>query len=212
MVATRAEALPHAVAPERTQSQVFIPTPTRRRDRLHREDRASCRRSMPLRAALIRRLRRFLFRCRATGSRLKSCGATVRTTATCGPWCASMSRSFVDGKGQGQGSHGLGGRGDPLAYVTEDVWQAAAREALRQSLVSLDAEPAPAGEMDVLLGPGWPGILLHEAIGHGLEGDFNRKKTSAFAGLHGPTHRFEGCDHRGRWHPARPARLDQHRR
>jgi TldD protein len=56
---------------------------------------------------------------------------------------------------------------------------------LRQSLVSLDAEDAPAGEMDVVLGPGWPGILLHEAIGHGLEGDFNRKKTSAFAGLLG---------------------------
>ena len=62
---------------------------------------------------------------------------------------------------------------------------AATQEALRQSLVALDARPAPAGEMDVLLGPGWPGILLHEAVGHGLEGDFNRKKTSAFAGLMG---------------------------
>ena len=58
-------------------------------------------------------------------------------------------------------------------------------EALRQALVNLEAIPAPAGEMDVVLGPGWPGILLHEAIGHGLEGDFNRKKTSAFAGLLG---------------------------
>jgi TldD protein len=90
-----------------------------------------------------------------------------------------------DGKEQGQGSYGLGGRGDPLSYVTEEAWQAAAREALRQSLVALEAKPAPAGEMDVLLGPGWPGILLHEAVGHGLEGDFNRKKTSAFAGLMG---------------------------
>jgi TldD protein len=86
---------------------------------------------------------------------------------------------------QGQGSHGLGGRGDMASYVTQDLWQAAAREAYRQSLVSLDAEPAPAGEVDVMLGPGWPGILLHEAIGHGLEGDFNRKGTSAFAGLMG---------------------------
>ncbi len=86
---------------------------------------------------------------------------------------------------QGQGSHGLGGRGDMASYVTEDLWQAAAREAYRQSLVSLDAKPAPAGEVDVMLGPGWPGILLHEAIGHGLEGDFNRKGTSAFAGLMG---------------------------
>ena len=90
-----------------------------------------------------------------------------------------------NGKDQGQGSHGLGGRGEPLSYVTDDVWQGAVREALRQSLVALEARPAPAGEMDVLLGPGWPGILLHEAIGHGLEGDFNRKKTSAFAGLMG---------------------------
>ena len=90
-----------------------------------------------------------------------------------------------NGKEQGQGSHGLGGRGEPLSYLTDDKWQDAAREALRQSLVSLEAKPAPAGEMDVLLGPGWPGILLHEAVGHGLEGDFNRKKTSAFAGLMG---------------------------
>src|SRR4029077_17606570 len=63
--------------------------------------------------------------------------------------------------------------------------QAAADEALRQALVNLGSVPAPAGEMPVVLGPGWPGILLHEAIGHGLEGDFNRKKTSAFAGLLG---------------------------
>jgi TldD protein len=90
-----------------------------------------------------------------------------------------------DGREQGQGSYGLGGRGEPLSYLTEELWQGAVHEALRQSLVSLEARPAPAGEMDVLLGPGWPGILLHEAIGHGLEGDFNRKKTSAFAGLMG---------------------------
>src|SRR5207344_2128133 len=55
----------------------------------------------------------------------------------------------------------------------------------RQALVNLEAVPAPAGEMDVVLGPGWPGVMLHEAVGHGLEGDFNRKKTSAFAGLMG---------------------------
>ena len=58
-------------------------------------------------------------------------------------------------------------------------------DALRQALVNLEAVPAPAGEMDVVLGPGWPGVMLHEAVGHGLEGDFNRKKTSAFAGLMG---------------------------
>jgi TldD protein len=97
----------------------------------------------------------------------------------------NISVTSTNGKEQGQGSHGLGGRGEPLGYLTEEKWQEAAREALRQSLVSLEAKPAPAGEMDVLLGPGWPGILLHEAVGHGLEGDFNRKKTSAFAGLMG---------------------------
>ena len=56
---------------------------------------------------------------------------------------------------------------------------------MRQALINLEAVPAPAGEMDVVLGPGWPGVMLHEAVGHGLEGDFNRKKTSAFAGLMG---------------------------
>ena len=95
--------------------------------------------------------------------------------------------SIVSSRGgiQGQGSDGLGGRGEPVSYLTDDLWQGVAREAYRQSLVSLDAKPAPAGEVDVLLGRGWPGILLHEAIGHGLEGDFNRKGTSAFAGLMG---------------------------
>jgi len=83
------------------------------------------------------------------------------------------------------GSHGLGGRFDYARIVTPETWQGAVHEALRQALVNLDSVPAPAGEMEVVLGPGWPGILLHEAIGHGLEGDFNRKKTSAFAGLLG---------------------------
>ena len=68
---------------------------------------------------------------------------------------------------------------------TRRAGRRAVDEALRQALVNLDAVPAPAGEMEVVLGPGWPGILLHEAIGHGLEGDFNRKKTSAFSGLLG---------------------------
>ena len=69
--------------------------------------------------------------------------------------------------------------------LAPETWRAAVDEALRQALMKLDAVPAPAGEMEVVLGNGWPGILLHEAIGHGLEGDFNRKKTSAFAGLMG---------------------------
>ncbi|MCE8517763.1 metalloprotease TldD [Ruegeria pomeroyi] len=83
------------------------------------------------------------------------------------------------------GSAGGGGRVGLDGLIAPEAWQAQAREALRIALVNLDAEPAPAGVMEVALGPGWPGILLHEAIGHGLEGDFNRKGSSAFAGLMG---------------------------
>jgi TldD protein len=83
------------------------------------------------------------------------------------------------------GSYGTGGRFSYDKVTDAAVWRAAVDEALRQALVNLDSVPAPAGEMEVVLGSGWPGILLHEAIGHGLEGDFNRKKTSAFSGLLG---------------------------
>lgn len=83
------------------------------------------------------------------------------------------------------GGMGGGGRLGLTGLIDRDHWQATAREALRIALVNLQAEPAPAGEMDVALGAGWPGILLHEAVGHGLEGDFNRKQTSAFSGLMG---------------------------
>ncbi|MCP4381140.1 MAG: metalloprotease TldD [Hyphomicrobiales bacterium] len=90
-----------------------------------------------------------------------------------------------DGERQESGSHGMGGREGFSRFVVEESWQSAVDEAVRQALVNLSAVPAPAGTFDVVLGPGWPGILLHEAIGHGLEGDFNRKKESAFAGLMG---------------------------
>jgi TldD protein len=95
--------------------------------------------------------------------------------------------SVVAGQGDRQetGSVGSGGREGLARFIAEDTWQTSVDEALRQALVNLDSVPAPAGTYDVVLGPGWPGILLHEAIGHGLEGDFNRKKTSAFAGLMG---------------------------
>ena len=83
------------------------------------------------------------------------------------------------------GSDGVGGRAAYDQWVDPARWRAQVDEALRQALVNLEAVPAPAGEMKVVLGPGWPGVLLHEAVGHGLEGDFNRKKTSAFAGLMG---------------------------
>ena len=84
-----------------------------------------------------------------------------------------------------QGGTGGGGRQMLSGLIDPEHWQPVAREALRIALVNLEAVPAPAGVMDVALGPGWPGILLHEAIGHGLEGDFNRKKSSAFSGLMG---------------------------
>ena len=80
-----------------------------------------------------------------------------------------------------QGSGGGGGRFD-YAYFTDAIVEDYARKAVDQALTNLDARPAPAGSMTVVLGPGWPGILLHEAIGHGLEGDFNRKGSSAFSG------------------------------
>jgi TldD protein len=83
------------------------------------------------------------------------------------------------------GSFGTGGRHGYDIVTTPEAWRGAVDEAIRQAVVNLDSRPAPAGEMEVVLGAGWPGILLHEAIGHGLEGDFNRKKTSAFAGLMG---------------------------
>ncbi|MEM8687101.1 MAG: metalloprotease TldD [Pseudomonadota bacterium] len=91
----------------------------------------------------------------------------------------------ADGSRLESGGHSRGGRAGYANYLSEENWTESVREALRQAKVNLRSEPAPAGEMDVVLGPGWPGILLHEAVGHGLEGDFNRKKTSAFAGLLG---------------------------
>ena len=83
------------------------------------------------------------------------------------------------------GNYGAGGRAAYDHWVAPENWRAQVDEALRMAVTNLESVPAPAGEMAVVLGPGWPGVLLHEAIGHGLEGDFNRKKTSAFAGLMG---------------------------
>ena len=90
-----------------------------------------------------------------------------------------------DGNRQETGSDGYGGREGYERFITAEAWQGAVDNAVRQALINLEAVPAPAGEMDVVLGPGWPGVMLHEAVGHGLEGDFTRKKTSAFAGLMG---------------------------
>ena len=93
---------------------------------------------------------------------------------------------IVEKEGRRESGHmGGGGRFGLDGLMARDHWEPVVREALRIALVNLDAEAAPAGVMDVVLGPGWPGILLHEAVGHGLEGDFNRKGTSAFSGLMG---------------------------
>ncbi|WP_417675916.1 metalloprotease TldD [Roseibium sp.] len=113
---------------------------------------------------------------RADGHRVRDVRPMVR-----------MSISVIAGSDERQetGSFGCGGREGFERFITPENWQGGVDEALRQALVNLEAVPAPAGTLDVVLGPGWPGILLHEAVGHGLEGDFNRKKTSAFAGLMG---------------------------
>ncbi len=86
-----------------------------------------------------------------------------------------------DGKRE-TGSSGAGGRNTFETWISRDSWQGQVDEALRMALVNLEAVPCPAGEMEVVIGPGWNGVLLHEAVGHGLEGDFNRKGISAFSG------------------------------
>ena len=90
------------------------------------------------------------------------------------------------------GVYGIGGRNSYDFYLKKDNWKTVCDEALRMASINLESKPAPAGEMKVVLGPGWPAILIHEAIGHGLEGDFNRKKTSAFHDLMGQKVASEG--------------------
>ncbi len=97
----------------------------------------------------------------------------------------SISIVVADGTRMESASSGAGGRFGYDSLLEPAKWQGMVDDVLRKALVKLDSVAAPAGEMTVVLGPGWPGILLHEAIGHGLEGDFNRKQTSAFAGLLG---------------------------
>ena len=113
---------------------------------------------------------------RADGSRAADIRPLVRLNVSC---------IVGDGDRLEAGSYGTGGRETYESYINSDTWQMAGEEALRQAIVNLGSVSAPAGEMPVVLGPGWPAILLHEAIGHGLEGDFNRKKTSAFSELVG---------------------------
>ena len=95
--------------------------------------------------------------------------------------------------GSGRGTSGGGGRVALDFFFGEKTPEFFAKESARQAILQLDAREAPAGDMEVVLGPGWPGVLLHEAVGHGLEADFNRKKTSAFAGLIGKRVASEKC-------------------
>lgn len=97
----------------------------------------------------------------------------------------NISVVVAEGDRMESGGYGGGGRYAYESLLDPSYWQGGVDEALRRALVNLDSVDAPAGEMQVVLGSGWPGILLHEAVGHGLEGDFNRKKTSAFSGLIG---------------------------
>lgn len=114
---------------------------------------------------------------------LRADGHLVRDTRP----LVRLSVSVVAAKGDRleNGFYGCGGRQTFDRFITSENWHYAADEALRMALVNLEAEAAPAGTFDVVLANGWPGVMLHEAVGHGLEGDFNRKKTSAFAGLLG---------------------------
>lgn len=97
----------------------------------------------------------------------------------------SISIIATNGNRHESGFYGCGGRQAFNQFISEENWKMAADEALRMALVNLEAEAAPAGTCDVVLANGWPGVMLHEAVGHGLEGDFNRKKTSAFSELLG---------------------------
>ena len=113
---------------------------------------------------------------RVNGDRASDIRPLVRLNVSC---------VVGDGERMEAGSYGTGGRETYEYYLNQETWQMTVEEALRQALVNLESVSTPAGEMPVVLGPGWPAILLHEAIGHGLEGDFNRKKTSAFSELMG---------------------------
>jgi TldD protein len=127
-------------------------------------------------AATLAGARRGLTILRADGARLDDHRPLVRINVSV----------TVEREGRREsGSAGAGGREPYEVFIRPERWKPMADEAIRIALVNLDAEPAPAGEMDVVLGPGWPGVLLHEAVGHGLEGDFNRKGTSAFSGMLG---------------------------
>jgi len=107
------------------------------------------------------------------------------------------------------GSSGGGGRHGLVQLTRPENWKPNVIEAIRIAMVNLNAIPAPAGQFDVVLGPGWPGILLHEAIGHGLEGDFNRKKNFSIFRINGSTNCRKRCDRFRRWNHSRSQRINK---
>ena len=120
---------------------------------------------------------------RAAGRSSRSSAPTASSPPTSARWCGSTSGSSPKQRDRREtGSFGIGGRWLYDRLFEPENWNRAIDTALAQALINLESVDAPAGEMTVLLGPGWPGVLLHEAVGHGLEGDFNRKGTSAFSG------------------------------
>ena len=176
----------YAAPPARTNVKLYGEDSPLAESMLSKPRRGCCKPSTPMRAPRIRGCARCRRASPPPGRRSRFCAATARPIATCGRWCGvNVSVVVGDGDRQETGSDGYGGREGYERFIATDAWQGAVDDAVRQALVNLEAVPAPAGEMDVVLGPGWPGVMLHEAVGHGLEGDFNRKKTSAFAGLMG---------------------------
>ncbi|WP_417277298.1 metalloprotease TldD [Castellaniella sp.] len=109
-------------------------------------------------------------------------GSDGRLVADVRPLVRLSVTVIAERKGRREMGHGGGGGRTGLAYFTDDILRGYVQRAVHEARVNLEARPAPAGQMTVVLGSGWPGILLHEAVGHGLEGDFNRKGSSVFAG------------------------------
>ena len=157
----------------------------------------------------------------------KSCAPTARAIATSARWCGSIFR-WSPAKATGRKAAARVMAAAKAMRASSRPRRGARRPTapIREALVNLESVPAPAGEMDVVLGAGWPGVMLHEAVGHGLEGDFNRKQTSAFAGLMGQQVAAKGVTvvddgtmavaarfalHRRRGHADQPHRADRGR-
>src|SRR5690606_9125930 len=109
-------------------------------------------------------------------------GSDGRLAADVRPLVRLSLTVIVEQNGRREAGHAGGGGRTGFAYFTEDILAGYVQQAVHEAVVNLDSRAAPAGEMPVVLGSGWPGILLHEAVGHGLEGDFNRKGSSVFSG------------------------------